>query len=71
MAKILGSIGRVKKAIEVYHRSIAILESSKGVESEDLVVPLFGLGNLLMKEGRTTDSEIHFNRLIYSLFCFC
>ncbi|KAF5956034.1 hypothetical protein HYC85_008890 [Camellia sinensis] len=50
MAKVLGSIRRATKAVEVYHCVITILKLSKGAESEDLVVPLLGLGNLLMKE---------------------
>ncbi|CAL5361823.1 unnamed protein product [Camellia sinensis] len=50
MAKVLGSIRRATKAVEVYHCVITILELSTGAESEDLVVPLLGLGNLLMKE---------------------
>jgi hypothetical protein len=67
MAKILGSIGKATKAIEVYQRVISILESSRGAESKDLVVPLSGLGNLLIKEGRATDAESLFNRLLYFL----
>lgn len=67
MAKILGSIGKATTAIEVYQRVISILESSRGAESKDLVVPLSGLGNLLIKEGRATDAESLFNRLPYFL----
>lgn len=62
MAKVLGSNGKTKKAIETYHRVVKILESSRGEESEELVVPLFGMGNLLLKEGRVTDAENAFNR---------
>ncbi|KAF5962037.1 hypothetical protein HYC85_003246 [Camellia sinensis] len=57
MAKVLGSIRRTTKVVEVYHCVITILELSKGAESEDLVVPLLGLGNLLMKEGEAMDAE--------------
>lgn len=64
MAKSLGSIGRATKAVEIYHRAIAILELSRGAESEDVVVPLLGLGNLLIKEKRATDAEIPFIRFI-------
>lgn len=64
MAKVLGSIGRVTKAVEVYHRAISILESNRGTESTDLVVPLFSLGNLLIKEGRATEAERAFFRLL-------
>lgn len=53
MAKVLGSIGRVTKAVEVYHRSLTILETSRGSESEDLVIPL---SRLLIKEGRAADA---------------
>lgn len=68
MAKVLGSIGRTTEAVEDYHRAITILESSRGAESEDLVVPLFGLADLLIKEGRATDAESPFIRLIYVFF---
>ncbi|THG19417.1 hypothetical protein TEA_003888 [Camellia sinensis var. sinensis] len=64
MAKVLGSIRRATKAVEVYHRVITIFELSKGAESEDLVVPLLGLGNLLMKEGKAMDAEIPFMRIL-------
>lgn len=57
MAKALGSIGRATKAVETYNRAINILESSRDIESEDLVVPLFSLGNLLIKEGRASEAE--------------
>lgn len=67
MAKALGSIGRVTKAVEIYHQAIAILELSRGAESEDLVVPLLGLGNLLIKERKATDAEIPFTRLVFCL----
>ena len=63
LAKALGSIGRVTKAVEVYHRIITILELDRGAESEDLVLPLFGLGNLLIKEGKAKDAESAFVRL--------
>lgn len=68
MAKVLGAIGRSTKAVETYHRAIAILELNKGAESEDLVVALFGLGNILLKEGRTTDAETHFVRLLSFIY---
>lgn len=74
MAKALGSAGRVTKAVETYNRSIIILETSRGAESEDLVVPLFGLGNLLIKEGRAAEAESIFVRLLFLvsiLFGFC
>ena len=70
MAKSLGSIGRATKAVEIYRRAISILESSRGSESEDVVVPLLGLGNLLIKEKRTADAEIHFIRFIFRFFAY-
>lgn len=63
MAKVLGSSGKATKAMELYQHAITLLESSRGAESKDLVVPLLGLGNLLLKEGRTIDAETHFTRL--------
>lgn len=65
MGKVLSSIGRATKAIEIYQRVITILESNKGAESEELVVPLFTLGNLLIKEGKAADAENHFTRLFF------
>ena len=70
MAKALGSIGKATKAIEFYHRAITILESSRGAESEDLVIPLFGLGSLLLQEGKAKDAETAFLRLNLFLFLF-
>lgn len=73
-AKVLGSVGRVRKAVEIYHRVITILESNRGAESEDLVLPLFGLGNLLIKEGKAVDAESAFIRLFVFFMCifgFC
>lgn len=62
MTKVLSSTGRTTKAVDIYHRVIKILELSRGTESEDFVVPLVGLGNLLIKEGRATDAENAFVR---------
>lgn len=69
MAKALGSIGKAKKAIEIYQHVITLLESNRGAESKDLVVPLLSLGNLLLKEGRANDAESRFTRLSF-LFIF-
>lgn len=71
MAKVLGNIGRSTKAVETYNHTISILELSRGAESEDLVVVLFALGNLLLKEGRAADAETHFVRLISKYGCVC
>lgn len=62
MAKVLGSTRKTEKAMEMYQKAITLLESSRGAESKDLVVPLLGLGNLLLKEGRAIDAETHFTR---------
>lgn len=64
MAKALGCIGRASKAAETYHHAISILEANRGVDSEDLVVPLLALGNLLMKEGKANDAEYPFTRFV-------
>lgn len=69
MAKALGSIGKATKAIEIYQHVISLLESSRGAESKDLVIPLLSLGNLLLKEGKANDAESHFTRLSF-LFLF-
>lgn len=62
MGKALGSTGKATKAIEFYDRAITILESSRGAQTEDLVIPLFGLGNLLLQEGKSKDAETPFLR---------
>lgn len=62
MANALGSTRRTTKAVEVYNRAIAIVEQDRGVESEELVVPLSGLGNLLVKEGKADLAENTFTR---------
>ncbi|KAJ0101006.1 hypothetical protein Patl1_05195 [Pistacia atlantica] len=62
-AKVLGSVGRATKAVEIYHRVITILETNRGAESEDLVLPLSGLGNLLIKEGKAVAAESAFIRI--------
>lgn len=69
MAKVFGSIGKASKAIEIYQLVITFLESNRGAESKDLVVPLLSLANLLLKEGRANDAESHFTRLSF-LFLF-
>lgn len=71
MGKVLGFIGRASKATDMYHRAITILESSCGAESEQLVVPLFALGNLLIKEGKATDAEKTFVRLLFFHIACC
>lgn len=63
IANVLGSIGKASEAIETYHHVIKILELSKG-EGEELIVPLSALGNLLQKEGKASDAEYTFNRLV-------
>lgn len=68
MAKALASIGKATKAMDIYQHVITLLESNRGPESKDLVVPLLSLGNLLLKEGRANDAENHFTRLSF-LFC--
>lgn len=67
MAKVLGSIGKAAEAIDAYQRVITILELSKGTETEELVLPLSGLGNLLLNEGKIYEAEAHFNRFV---LCF-
>lgn len=62
MAKVLSSIGRTTKAVDLYHRAITLLESSRGTESEDLVIPLFGLASLLLKQGKPIEAETSFLR---------
>lgn len=64
IAKVLSSTGKATKAVDIYHRVIRILELNRGVETEDLVVPLFGLGSLLIKEGKVTGAENSFIRLV-------
>lgn len=66
LAEALASIRQTTKAVESYHRVVSILEASRGAESEDLVLPLCALGNLLVKEGKATDSENAFVRLLLS-----
>lgn len=68
MAKVLGSVGRATKAATFYNRAVTILELSKGRESEDLVMPLSGLGNLLLKQGKAKEAEVHFVRLKFIFF---
>lgn len=67
IGKVFGLIGRATKATDIYHRAITVLETNIGAENEQLVLPLFALGNLLIKEGNTTDAESAFIRLIYVL----
>ena len=62
IAKAHGSTGKATKAIEFYHRAITTLESSRGAESEDLIMPLFSLGNLLLQEGKAKEAETSFLR---------
>lgn len=68
MAKVLGSIGRDTKAVEIYHRVITILELNRGTECADLVLPLFSLGSLFIKEGKAVDAESVFIRLVSFFF---
>lgn len=67
MAKVYDSDGKATKAMEMYQNAITLLESNRGAESKDLVVPLLGLGNLLLKGGRAVDAETHFTRLNFLL----
>lgn len=62
IAKVLRSIGRSTKAIAVYQRAVDILEKKRGMGSEELVVPLSGLGNLLLSEGKAVEAENCFSR---------
>lgn len=64
-AKVLKSTGRATEAIEIYHQTVNILEKSRGTESEELVVPLFALGDLLINEGMVLDAEYSFKRSYY------
>lgn len=63
MAKSLGSSGKATRAIEFYNLAISILESSRGIENEDLIMPLLGLGNMLLQGGKATEAENPFLRL--------
>ena len=64
---MLGSIGKASEATETYHHVIKILELSRG-EGEELIVPLSALGNLLQKEGKASDAEYTFNRLVLCIW---
>ena len=68
MAKALGSNGRIREAIQTYHCVIELLEHHKGPLCEELVVPLFSLGKLLLKEARVSEAENFFKRYLYPLF---
>lgn len=63
MAKSLGSSGKATRAIEFYNLAISLLESSRGIENKDLIMPLLGLGNMLLQEGKATEAENPFLRL--------
>jgi len=62
MAKVYRLIGRATKAAETYRHTIEILEKNRGADSEELVVPLFSLGNLFINEGKAVDAEACFKR---------
>lgn len=62
MAKTSILIGRPSKAITIYQRSVDILELVRGPDSEELVIPLFSLGNIFISEGRAADAESCFSR---------
>lgn len=62
MAKVYRSLGRATKASAFYQRAIDIVEKNRGAESEELVVPLFSLGNLYINEGKAIDAEACFRR---------
>ena len=62
MAKTSNLIGRPSKAITIYRRSIDILELVRGTDSEELVVPLFSLGNIFISEGKAADAESCYSR---------
>ncbi|KAF5947517.1 hypothetical protein HYC85_013474 [Camellia sinensis] len=55
----------------LYRCLLTILELSKGADSEDLVVPLLGLDNLLMKKGKAKDTENPFIGIlnVYTKLC--
>lgn len=69
LAKHVGSAGRAAEAEEFYQRIITIMESSRGADSADLVLPLYGLGNLLLDQGKPNEAEIHFDRSHYIALC--
>lgn len=69
MGKVLGSTGKAAEAIDAYKRVIMIWELSKGTESKELALPLFSLGNLLLKEGRASEAEDLFNRFSFCFLC--
>ncbi|KAL8049427.1 hypothetical protein ABFX02_06G020100 [Erythranthe guttata] len=64
MAKVQGTSRKSREAIKTYQRVVEILESSRGGETEDMIAPLCSLGNLLIKEGRNSDAEYTFNRVL-------
>lgn len=64
MAKVQGTSGRAPEAINTYQRVIEILESIGGGETREMILPLCALGNLLIKEGRASDAEFTFSRLV-------
>lgn len=61
-AKVLKSTGRVTEAIDTYHQTVNILEKNRGTESEELVIPLFALGDLQIDEGMVLEAEYSFKR---------
>lgn len=63
-AKAFRVIGRSTKAIAIYHRAIKILEQNRGIESEELVVPLFSLGDICISEGKASEAESCFRRIL-------
>lgn len=62
MAKVYRLLGRSTKSAALYHKSVDIVEKSRGADSEELVVPLASLGNLFINEGKAVDAEACFRR---------
>ncbi|KAL6541491.1 hypothetical protein OROGR_010977 [Orobanche gracilis] len=62
-AKVLSTSGKATEAIKMYHQVIKILESIRG-EDKKLIVPLCALGNLLVREGKNSDAERTFSRVL-------
>ncbi|EPS74006.1 hypothetical protein M569_00751 [Genlisea aurea] len=64
MAQALAFSRRVSEAIETYKRVIKILEVNSNGEGEEVIMPLCEMGNLLLKEGKTSEAEFAFSRVI-------
>lgn len=70
LASAYNDMDESTSAIEVYNRTVSIIERTRGPTDETLALPLSKLGHCLLEEERVDEAETALQRLVMLMLGF-